>query len=397
MSDMRNALAAACLAALVVAAPEPAYAQEFETQAPIAILHDVASGSSLIEKGADTPFAPASLVKVMTALVVFEAIAKSRISLDEEFVVSVNAWRRGGAPSGSATMFTVPGARIKVSDLLLGLLVQSGNDAAITLAEGLAGSEERFVAMMNEVGQRLGLRQTTFRNATGFSHPEQRTTARDMIRLATHVIATHPQFYQFFGQRDFTWNNRRQENRNPLLAMNIGADGMKTGQIEESGFNLIGTTVQNGQRLILVMSGARTARDRGVEARRMVEWGYRSFQWREVFAANEPVGEVRVFGGDSQSVRVTAGVPVKIPLPRTGGEMVRGQILYNGPIAAPIRKGAEIGRLRIERGTLKVADVPVFAVDDVPLGPLTSRAADAAAELSWRVIRRLLPPRAGPT
>lgn len=389
---------AALWLALAMAASDarPALAQSFQTAAPQAILFDTESRSVLFEKAADESMAPASMVKVMTALLVFEEITQGRLKLEDEMIVSENAWRRGGAVSGGSTMFALPNSRIKVQDLLMGLLVHSGNDAAIALAEGIAGSEDNFVRMMNEAGARLGLKRTTFRNSTGFGHPEQRTTAREMAMLADHIIRTYPDLYRFFGHREFTWNRVRQQNRNPVLAMDIGADGLKTGNIEDSGFGLIASAVQNGQRLILVVNGLRTARDRGIEARKLLEWGFRSFEPREIFAADEIAGELAVFGGASATVPVTARAPVRMLVPRGASDRVRGRIVYQGPLRAPVAKGQEVGRLRIERGDTRALDVPVYAAEDVATGSLTRRATDAATELSTGWLRRALS-RGGPS
>jgi serine-type D-Ala-D-Ala carboxypeptidase (penicillin-binding protein 5/6) len=373
-----------------------AQAQLFQTSAPQAILYDVDSRSTLFERGADELMAPASMVKMVTALVVFEEIAQGRLKLEDEMVVSENAWRRGGAVSGGSTMFALPNSRIKVSDLLSGLLVQSGNDAAIALAEGIAGSEENFVKLMNERSRKIGLTRSVFRNSMGFSNPEQRVTAREMALLADHIIRTYPEFYKFFGQREFTWNRVRQQNRNPLLTMDIGADGLKTGNIDESGYGLVGSAVQNGQRLIVVVNGLKSARERAQEARKLLEWGFRTFEGREVFAAGEVVGEVSVFGGEKSTVAVNTATAVKLLLPRGNSDRVRGRIVFKGPVLAPVAKGAEIGRLQIERGDIKALDVPVFAAEAVESGPLTKRATEAAFELSTGWFRKALSRPAAP-
>jgi serine-type D-Ala-D-Ala carboxypeptidase (penicillin-binding protein 5/6) len=373
-----------------------AEAQLFQTLAPQAILYDVESRSTLFEKGADELMTPASMVKLMTALVVFEEIGQGRLKLEDEMVVSENAWRRGGAVSGGSTMFALPNSRIKVSDLLSGLLVQSGNDAAIALAEGVAGSEDNFVKLMNERAGKIGLVRSVFRNTMGFAHPEQRVTAREMALLGEHIIRTYPEFYKLFGQREFTWNRVRQQNRNPLLTMDIGADGLKTGNIDDSGFGLVGSAVQNGQRLIVVVNGLRSARDRAQEARKLLEWGFRNFEGREVFSADDVIGEVSVFGGEKSSVAVSTGRAVKLLLPRGTSDRVRGRIVYKGPVLAPVAKGAEIGRLQIERGDIKALDVPVFAAESVASGPLTKRATEAAIELSTGWFRKALSRPAAP-
>jgi D-alanyl-D-alanine carboxypeptidase (penicillin-binding protein 5/6) len=368
----------------------PARAQSFQTLAPHAILFDADSHSVLFEKAADDLMAPASMVKIMTAAVVFEELKQGRLKLDDEMLVSENAWRRGGAVSGGSTMFAAVNSRIKVSDLLQGLLVQSGNDAALVLAEGIAGNEANFVERMNEMGKRIGLKRSVFRNVMGFGHPEQRVTAREMALLADHIITNHADHYRFFGLREFTWNRVRQQNRNPLLTMDIGADGLKTGNIEESGFGLVGSAVQGGQRLIVVVNGLKTARDRAQEARKLLDWGFRNFEAREVFAADETVGEVAVFGGEKGTLAVTARQPVRLLVPRGNSDRMRGRIVYQGPVRAPVRKGAEIGRLRIERGETRALDVPVYAAEDIETGSLTQRATSAATELSTGWIRRAL-------
>ncbi len=385
-----RAVAALIWAVAASALVVPAAGQTFQTLAPQAILYDVSSRSVLFEKGSDDLMAPASMVKLMTALVVFEEIAQGRLKLEDEMVVSENAWRRGGAVSGGSTMFAVPNSRIKVSDLLSGLIAQSGNDAAITLAEGIAGKEENFVALMNERAAKLGLKRSVFRNVMGFSHPEQRVTARELSILANHIITTYPEMYRYFGQREFTWNRVRQQNRNPLLAMDIGADGMKTGNIEESGFGLVGSAVQNGQRLIVVVNGLKTARDRAQEARKLLEWGFRSFEPRQVFAAGEALAELTVFGGEKATLPVAAASPVILLMPRGNSDRVRGSIVYKGPLFAPVAKGAEVGILRIERGDVRALEIPVVAAEDIPAGTLPKRAADAAIELSTGWFRRAL-------
>ncbi|GMA79636.1 hypothetical protein GCM10025880_60530 [Methylorubrum aminovorans] len=298
-----------------VLSPPPSHAQSFQTAATHAILIDAESGSVLFEKAADEPFSPASMAKLMTAEIVFRAIKEGRLSMDTEFTVTDDAWRRGGAGGGGSSMFAQVNSRIKLSDLLRGLIVQSGNDAAITIAENMAGTEEAFAGMMNQRAKEIGLTRSAFRNATGYSAPDQKVTARDMARIAQYLIDNYPEFYKIYSEREFTWNKIKQQNRNPLLTLDIGADGLKTGYLEESGYALTGSAVQNGQRLIMVVSGLKTARDRAAETRKMMEWGFRAFEPRQVFAANETVADVSVFGGEKGSVAVVAKKPVRLLLP----------------------------------------------------------------------------------
>ena len=380
-------LVSAALAGFAGLAAPAAFAQNFQTVAPQAILVDADTGTVLFEKNADDLMAPASMAKIMTSEVIFHELREGRLSLDSEFVVSENAWRKGGGPSSGSSMFAQLNSRIKLVDLLRGIIVQSGNDASIAAAEGIAGSEENFARMMNERARQLGLSKSTFRNATGYHHPEQKVTARDLARLTMHMIDTYPDLYKMFGEREFTWNKIRQQNRNPLLAMDIGADGVKTGNIDESGFGLVGSAVQNGQRLIVVVNGLKTGRDRANESRKLLDWGFRAFEPRELFAAGEPIGEARVFGGDQWAVPLVAKKPVRILMPRGSGERVAARIVYTGPLRAPVQKGAEVARLRVTRGDVQALDLPLYAGDDIGAGTLTQRAIDGLLEFGTGLVR----------
>jgi D-alanyl-D-alanine carboxypeptidase (penicillin-binding protein 5/6) len=282
----RRALKAAIICrALVIVPPAvlslllvgalPGRAATFQTKAPYALLVDYNTGAVLFEKNADKPVAPESTTKILTAEIVFREIAEGRRSLGDRMTISPKAAREGDAESGGSSMFAQANTQVSVDDLLRGLIVASGNDAAIALAEGVAGSENAFAARMNQRARQLGMTHSSFANAWGNGSPRQRVTARDMARLAAYVIATYPQFYHYFGESEFTWNNVRQVNRNPLLSMNIGADGLKTGHLAASGFGLVGSAVRNGRRLILVLYGARTEADRASEARNLMEFGFR--------------------------------------------------------------------------------------------------------------------------
>lgn len=383
-------LLAASLALLALGALAGAKAQNFQSQAPYAILLDWESGTVLYEKAADELMAPASLAKIATALVAFEEIAQGRLSLDSEISISENAWRKGGGVSGGSTMFAQLNSRVKLSDILMGLIVQSGNDAAIALAEAIAGDEATFAKVMTQRVRALGLTKSTFRNATGMADPEQRVTARELALLASHIIKTYPELYKIFGQRDFTWNKIRQQNRNPLLGMDIGADGLKTGNIDESGFGLVGSAVQSGQRLIVVVNGLKTNRDRASEARKLLEWGFRAFEPRTIFQAGEVVGEASVFGGEKGRVPLKAKTAVSLLLPRGSGDRLTARIVYRGPLMAPVQEGTEVAKLQVTRGTLNALEVPLYTAETVPQGPLQSRALDALLEASTGWIRKVL-------
>ncbi len=381
--------------AVAVALAAPAGAQSFQTAAPHAILIDADSGSVLFEKAADERFSPASMAKLMTTDIVFEALKSGRLSMDTEFTVTEDAWKRGGAGGGGSSMFAQVNSRIKMSDLLRGLVVQSGNDAAITIAENMAGTEEAFAGLMNQRAKEIGLTNSTFRNATGYAAPDQKVTARDMAKLAIHIIDTYPDLYKIFSEKEFTWNKIRQQNRNPLLTLDIGADGLKTGFLEESGYALTGSAVQSGQRLVLVVSGLKTARDRASESRKLMEWGFRAFEPRQVFAPGETVAEASVFGGEAGSVPLVAKKPVRVLLPRGASDRVSAKVIYQGPLVAPVEEGRQVGVLRVQRGDVVALDQPLYAGASVPAGSLSRRAMDAALEFGTGLVRKAFDKAAG--
>ncbi|MPR06645.1 D-alanyl-D-alanine carboxypeptidase family protein [Microvirga tunisiensis] len=396
---MRHVKVARCLAvfgfvwsaiSLVSAWPQvaQAQAQNFQTSAPTAILMDAGSHAVLFEKNADELTAPASMAKTMTAEVVFNEIKNGRLSFDSEFTISENAWRKGGAGSGGSSMFAKVNTPIRLEDLLRGLIIQSGNDAAIAIAEGVAGTEDNFARMMNERAKQIGLTKSTFRNATGYGHPEQKTTVRDLSKLALHIIETYPDLYKIFGEREFTWNKIRQQNRNPLVFLDIGADGLKTGNIDESGYGLIGSAVQNDQRLIVVVNGLKTAKDRAAESRKLLDWGFRAFETQQLFAEGQVVGEAQVFGGNRRSLPLVSKKPIRVLVPRGEGERVTARIVYTGPLKAPVQKGTEVARLQVNRGDMQALEMPLYANEDVQEGTLSQRALDGLLEFSTGWVRR---------
>ena len=386
----RNATRLAAIALLLLAGVSAARAQftpNFQISAPYAIVVDHESGTVLFERSADTPRPPASLAKLMTMELVFGEIASGDLKLDEELVVSENAWRKGGAPSRGSTMFASIHSRIRVTDLIQGAVIPSGNDACIVFAEGIAGNEDQFARMMTARAHELGLRSADFRNATGLHSPDQVISARDLAKLASHIIRTYPDLYKYFGQQEFTWNKIRQTNRNPLLEMNIGADGLKTGFIKESGYGLVGSAVQDGQRLIVVVLGVETDKERANEARRLLDWAFKSFESRKIFNAGTVVGHARVFGGDERYVPLTGRGPIYLLSPRGGGDKFVARVHYTGPLSAPIAKGAEVARLKVMRANNVALDVPLFAAKDVREGSLIQRAYDGTAEIAGGWVR----------
>ena len=380
------ALAVAGFVASAAAAPNAigllgSKKDDFQTTAPYAILVDFDSGTVLFEKGADVPTPPSSMAKLMTAEVVFNELKQGRIKLDDEYLVSEDAWRRGGAPSHTSSMFAPIHSRVRVEDLVRGAIIMSGNDACITLAEGIAGNEPAFVGMMNNRARELRLTKSYFTNSTGLPDPAQKMTVRELARLARHIIRTYPNFYGIYGEHEFTWNKIRQQNRNPLLTLNIGADGLKTGYTQDGGYGLAGSAVQNGMRLIVVVNGLRTAKERADEAKKILEFGYRGFESKPLFAAGQVVGYAKLFGGASGSVPLVGEGPISVLMPKNATERVSAKIVYSGPVPAPVSQGQPIGNLNVYRGERVVAEVPLFAAEGVGRGSLPQRAFDAASEL----------------
>ncbi len=386
----------ATAALLAVLLPGPAggvttaFAQTFQTSAPHAILINSASQSVLFEKNADTLVVPASTVKIMTAEIVFHEIALGHLKLDDQFPVSETAWRYGGAPSRGSSMFAALNSSIRVEDLVRGLVIVSGNDAAIAFAEGIAGSEGAFATLMTKRARELGLEHSTFTNAWGRGDPDQKVSPREMVALANHVILTYPDLYKYFGEKDFTWNKIKQANRNPLLTMDLGADGLKTGNIDDSGYGLVGSAVQNGQRLILALYGARTAKERAEEARKIFLWGFRSFNSRTIFQAGETIGGAKVYGGSASEVPLIADKEVTILVPRTATGKFTGRIVYTGPLIAPVEAGREVARLKIFRGTEQILDLPLTTAAAVEVGALPRRAMDAGLEYTTGLFRKFV-------
>jgi D-alanyl-D-alanine carboxypeptidase (penicillin-binding protein 5/6) len=352
----------------------------FQTGAPYAILIDAETGTVLFEKAADEPTPPSSLAKLMTAEIIFKLITEGKLTRDTEMIISEHAWRHGGAPSHTSSMFAPIHSRVRVEDLLRGLIIQSANDAAIALAEGVSGSERAFAVLMNKRARELGLDNSNFANPTGLPEPSQKVSVRDLAKLAQHIIRTYPDFYSIYGEEEFTWNKIRQRNRNPLLPLNIGADGMKTGYTRDGGFGLVGTAVQKGLRLIVVVNGLKTAKDRASEAKKLLDWGFSGFEQRPLFPAGEVLGQARVFGGSQMSVGLVGPKAISMLIPRNSRDRISAKIVYTGPVPAPIKEGQKIGTLRVFRGTNVALEVPLQAVESVDRGNLSRRAFDAASE-----------------
>src|SRR5580704_11863679 len=360
----------------------------FDGDAPTAILTEATSGAVLFEKNADELLAPSSMMKLMTAEVVFHAVKQGDIKLTDEYRVSENAWRRGGAPAGGSTMFAALNSKVSVDDLLHGAIIQSGNDACIVLAEAMAGNERTFAAdFMTKRAREIGLPRSTFANSNGLPDPGNKMTVRELAILARHIMQTYPEFYKLFGEKEFTWNKIKQPNRNPLLNSLEGADGLKTGFTKEGGYGMVGSAVQNGVRLIVAVNGLEDPEDRATEAKKMLEWGFRNFEVRTVFAENQTIGYAKVFGGDSRSVALASHEPVKVMVQKNGTDKLIARIVYSGPVRAPFEAGQKVGLVKVWRGANIAVETPVYAADAVGQGSTIRRAVDGVAELAIGLFR----------
>ena len=379
-------MAIVAASALLLASSETPHAAgtpagTFQTSVPNAILVDPETDSILFEKNADQLVEPASLAKLMTLEFVFNQLKQGKLKLDQQFTISENAWRKGGAPSHGSTMFAAIHSQVSLDDLIHGIIIDSANDACIAIAEGLAGNEGAFGQLLTKRAREIGLERSTFTNATGYSDPHLRVTVHELAELARHIMHTYPEYYPYFALRDFTWNKIHQENRNPLLGMGIGADGLKTGDTAAAGFTLVGSAVQDELRLIVVLAGAKSEKERADEARKILEWGFHDFQARVLFAEGQTVGEARVFGGDSRYVPLVGHGIVRVMVPRESEERLTARIVYTGPVPAPVSKGQPIGKLKVWRGENLALEVPLAAAEDVGKGSMPRRAMDGAAEL----------------
>lgn len=364
-----------------VMAVHSASAQLFETRAKEAYMVDAETGTVLFSKDADKQVPPASLAKLMTIELVFHAVKAGRLSLSDQFTVSENAWRKGGAASGGSTMFAKLGSSIPLEDLIRGIVIQSANDGCIIVAEGMAGTEDNFAKLMTERARKIGLLHSTFKNATGLPEDGQLVTMRDLVTLSVHLWREYPDFYKYFAETSFKWNGILQRNRNPLLAMDIGADGLKTGHTEESGYALVGSLARDGRRLFAALSGMSSSNERSEESRKMLEWGLHAFRSTEIFAGGETVGAASVFGGAKSDVSLKAKGPVSILVPLTNRDSLKARIVYQGPILAPVEEGQKVGDLKVWIGDTLSQQTPVYAAETVERGTLKQRALDAVGEL----------------
>lgn len=337
----------------------------FETAARNAILMDYDTGEYLFEKNIAESVPPASMSKLMTVYVLMSKIKDGSIKLDDTFSVSENAWRKGGAATGGSTMFLSIGDNVSVENLIKGIVIQSGNDACIVVAENLAGSEEDFVILMNKTAKKLGLKNSHFENATGLPHPDHRMSMEDLAILARHIINEFPELYHYFSQKEFVYNNIKQGNRNPLLYTMKGADGLKTGHTEEAGFCLAASATKGERRLIEVMSGMTSNRERSEEAERLMSWGFREFGNFKIINKGQELAEAKVWYGNEKSVKLTVSEDVLKTVHRSQQENVKVTTEFDEPIKAPIKKGQVVGNVKIEIENQSPLNVPLVAAQDV--------------------------------
>jgi len=357
----------------------------YATKAPHAILMDAASGAILFQHNADDLVQPASMSKLMTLAVLFRALKEGRIHKTDEFTMSVNAWRNGGAPSGTSAMMVPVNTKATVDELLQGIVVQSGNDAAMCIAEGMAGTEGAFARMMNDEARRIGLTKSTFANATGLPNPNQLMTARDLAILARYIINEYPDFYPIFAQKEFLYRKHRFINRNPLLFLNIGADGLKTGHIAAAGYGLVGSAVQDGKRLIVVVTGLQKADQRKDEAAKLLDWGFKSFSAVKLFDDGEKIGYARVWGGKIWYVPLASKGDVMFTMPKfPAGQKISAEIVYKAPLKPPVKKGDQVAVLRIFSSSSASAEVPLYATEDVAKGGIVRQGVDSLVLMALR-------------
>lgn len=370
-------------AASILLLTTPVLAQNaYQTDASHAVIMDFETGEVLFSQNGDVPMPPASMSKLMTVLMTLEALRDGQLSLDDELPVSENAWRRGGAASGSSTMFLEVNSRARVEDLLRGIIVQSGNDACIVIAEALGGSEAAFADMMTDRARELGLESANFLNSTGWPDPGHEISAEDLATLARIIIADHPELYALYAEREFTYNGIRQFNRNPLLGVFDGADGLKTGHTEASGYGLVGTAERDGVRRIIVFNGMESNSARANEAERMMRSALSDYSVYELFAAGDAVDhQAEVFMGVNETVGLALAEDVSIGMHRRARRNMSVEVVYDGPLVAPIAAGSVVGELIVTVPDAEERRYDLVAAQDVERKGLMGRIGAALAHM----------------
>ena len=341
------------------------------------------SGGVLFQRNADELVPPASMSKLMLLIMIYNALRAGEITPETEVMMSEHAWRTGGAPSRTSAMFVPLGKTAKVEEMLKGIIVQSGNDASIAMAERLGGSERRFAEAMTEQARRLGLKKSVFKNATGLHHPEHLSTMRELAQLARMIIRDYPEHYPMFALREFNYRQHKFHNRNPLFGAVAGVDGLKTGYVKESGYGIVASAKVDNRRLIMAIGGAATPEDRKDDGRRLFEWGFKNFSEVRLFDAGEVVGHARVWGGDRMYMPLTGNGGVSIVLPRfPANQKLSARIFYNGPLKPPLKKGEQVATLRVTTSTDATNEVPLFAAEEVRQAGFVRRGLDSVLYLA---------------
>lgn len=353
-------------------------AASLESPAARILLLEASTNTVLLEKNADEPAPPASMSKLMTLYMLFERIADGGLSLTDTFSVSEKAWRMGGSK-----MFVRVNTRVSVEDLIRGIVVQSGNDACIVVAEGLAGTEEAFADEMTRRGREIGLENSTFKNASGWPDTGHEMSVRDLSILAHRLITDFPQYYGYFSEKSFTYNKIRQGNRNPLLYRSVGADGLKTGHTSKSGYGMVASTLRKDRRLILVVGGLGSVNQRARESERLLDWGYREFGNYELFVANDVVSDADVWLGTSSKVPLVIREDLVITITRKARRSLKVSVVYDGPLAALIGKGDKVAELRISAPQTEDMTIPLYAGAGVDKLGMLGRLRAAANHLVW--------------
>lgn len=358
---MFRAVRGGLAAILVLLQVSVAYGEvAMETIAKHAILIDLKSHTVLFEKAADELTPPASMSKLMTAYMLFDRLKQGRLSMDDTFPVSEKAWRMGGSK-----MFVEVNSRVRVEDLIRGIIIQSGNDACVVVAEGLYGTEDAFAAAATRRAKELGMNNTTIRNASGWPNPEHLTTVRDLATLAQHIIEDFPKYYSFYSEQEFTYNDIKQGNRNPLLYKDMGVDGLKTGHTEESGYGLTASAERDGRRLVLVVNGLKSVNERSRETERLLEWGFREFGSYELFKAGETVEDAPAWLGEAPTVPLVLENDLAVAVRRHLRDEMKVSVSYSGPISTPIQQGTRVGTLRVTAPGMDPVERPLVAGADV--------------------------------
>lgn len=365
-------------------------AQGFQSSASQLLLLDNNTDTILFEKQSDIAFFPASLTKLMTAEVIFHQLKEGLLSSTQKFKVSENAWRKGGAPSGTTTMFAKIKTEISVSDLLRGLIIVNGNDAAIILAEGIAGSEANFAKLMNQRAKILGLSHSHFVNATGLPEEGQFVTLRDMVTLAHHIVREYPDYYTLYSEPHFTWNNIFQRNKNPLLSKEIGVEGFGFGYSKDEGFSMVVSVYNNHRRLILAVNGLQNGKGYTKEVERILQWGMTAFDLKTIFTKGETIGHASVYGGKRNSVSLVVKEPVSFMLSNEKKIDIKAKIKYHGPLKAPVVLGQPIGVLQIIEDNKILLEKPVFAGNNVQEGSFFTKVRNAFYEITIGWLRKYL-------